>query len=131
MDTVLQQNPFLLFYKLTKAIPVEENKQPSDCITQQVSSRSSLKPIDVTESQTKGSKYWNEEVAQRIQQYLMCGKYPEGLEPNEKRNFRKRCQNFTIYNGKLHYHHKKDDTLRLAVTSTAMKEQIFQVMNEA
>ena len=74
---------------------------------------------------SSASVTWSE-VAKAITDYLISQKYPENLSKNEKRNLRKRAQDFAVFEGKLHYK-SKNGRNRIVITSKEEKDRVFQV----
>ena len=61
---------------------------------------------------------WNERiVVEGITKFLTEKQYPENLSNDEKRNYRKRAQDFIVIQGKLHHKCKKSGQTRNAISS--------------
>ena len=71
---------------------------------------------------------WNERIVEGITKFLTEKQYPENLSKDEKRNYRKRAQDFIVLQGKLHYKCKESGQTRMAISSEEDKERIFKVM---
>ena len=69
---------------------------------------------------------WSEEYAAGIKKYLVEKEYPKSVAKDDKRNLRKRAQNFQVVEGKLHYKCRSGE-MRLAIFTKEDKERIFQV----
>ena len=62
-----------------------------------------LNEENIEENEQGKKTYWNETVVFNIKEYLLHGVYPPELPSSEKRNFRKRAQDFKIESGQLYY----------------------------
>ena len=84
-----------------------------------------LNEENIEENEQGKKAYWNETVVFNIKEYLLHGVYPPELPSSEKRNFRKRAQDFKIESGQLYYY--KQGEIRLAIGSKEDQRRIFQV----
>ena len=87
-------------------IMMEESGLEMDVGNARPASLESVNPIELNE-------HWNEEIALSFKQYLVCGRYPDVLPREKRRNFRKRAKDFEVMDGKLYY--KRSGNLRLAL----------------
>ena len=78
-----------------------------------------LNEENIEENEQGKKTYWNETVV------FLHGVYPPELPSSEKRNFRKRAQDFKIESGQLYYY--KQGEIRLAISSKEDQRHIFQV----
>ena len=91
---------------------------------------SSCEDISISGGHDPRNCTWSDEVASDIRRYLERGQYPAHLphsDTTKRRNFRKRAKDFVVHKDNLYYKGKKNDPLRLAISSKEDQERVFQV----
>lgn len=90
-------------------------------------SSSAINSSSVTDVNSSTNVHWNEHVVTNIFLYLSTGKYPDGMSPVQRSNFKKRTKSFVILDDILHYNDKHQ--LRKVVVKQEEIKRIFMVAN--